>query len=71
MLLGLITNYANSYATDAYYDIIAGKFSNSNKLILIMSMPNALSHQELQFLKTHRYKLLHAFKDEYVFKCYL
>jgi hypothetical protein len=65
---GLVTNYSYSYPTDDYNDIVAGHFSNSNKLILIMSMPNNLSNNELVFLEKHNHTILKNFKNEKLIK---
>lgn len=65
---GLITNYAYSNPTNDYETIIKGDFSNSRKLVLIISMPSNLSNNEIAFLAQHKHSILREFNKEKLVK---
>jgi len=65
---GLITNYANSYPTDDYNNIVSERFFHSKKLILILSMPNQMSEIESAFLKNHEHTVLRKFNNDKLIK---
>lgn len=63
---GLITNYAKANSTDDYDLIVQNKFSNSEPLILLLTMPLTISAQEEDFLKTRSHTVMKKLDKEQI-----
>jgi hypothetical protein len=66
MTEGLITNYSDAYPTDDYDRIIAGNYKNTQKLTLVMIMPEKLNESEQTFVDSHKHSVLNKFNSEQI-----